>query len=219
MWMILQHVAWEGPGLVADALRARSLPFRIVRLDRGEAVPSDPAAMDGLIVMGGTMGVYEAAQFPFLAREVELLAAAVAHNLPVLGICLGSQLLAAALGAEVTRGPILEIGEGEVHLTSVGREDPVLGPGSNGSVPVVHWHQDTFPLPSGTVLLASTDLYAQQAFRAGHRAYGFQFHPEVDANLAAAWAPRGLLLSPDHQARVADSGIRLLDRFLDVTSS
>jgi len=219
MWLILQHVAWEGPGLVARALDARKFPFRVVRLDQGDAVPTDAFAMDGLVVMGGTMGVYEAAQHPFLASEVELLAAAVAANLPVLGICLGAQLLAAALGAEVTRGPVLEIGEGDVILTPEGLEDPVLGPGSDGTLPVVHWHQDTFPLPSGTALLASTGLYRQQAFRAGRRAYGLQFHPEVDVGLAAAWAPRGLSLSSAHQARVADSGMRLLTRFLDVTTA
>ncbi|MGH9392819.1 MAG: type 1 glutamine amidotransferase, partial [Terriglobales bacterium] len=105
MWMVLQHVAWEGPGLVADALEARRLPSRIVRLDQCAAVPADLEGVDGLVVMGGTMGVYEAAQFPFLAREIELLAAAVAGDLPVLGICLGAQLLAASLGAEVVRGP------------------------------------------------------------------------------------------------------------------
>lgn len=211
MWAILQHVDWEGPGLIAEALRARKLGYQIHRLDRGGAAPA-LEALRGLVVMGGTMGVYEADRLPFLRQEMELIAACMRAGKPVLGVCLGAQLLAAALGAEVSKGPVLEIGAGEVRLTPAGQADPVLG-GQGASLPVVHWHQDTFPLPAGAALLASTDLYAQQAFRAGRLAYGLQFHVEVDAALAAAWAGHGLALAAPDVARVEAAGRAILARF------
>lgn len=214
MWAILQHVAWEGPGLILSELAARGIEPRIFRMDRGEALPQ-PTTLEGLVVMGGTMGVYEADRFPFLVAEKDLIRACVALGTPVLGVCLGSQLLAAALGAQVTKGPVMEAGEGEVTLTEAGRRDPVLGATGEATLPVVHWHQDTFPLPHGATLLASTELYAQQAFRVGTNVYGLQFHYEVDAALAAAWRPRGLDLSEAHVRRVETAGRQLLGRFLD----
>lgn len=212
MWTILQHLDHEGPGLIADAMRARGVDYSIRRLDRGEA----PPALDeltGLVVMGGTMGVYEAERYPFLKREIELIRACLNKDVPVLGVCLGSQLMAAALGAKVSQGPVFETGAGEVELTAAGRADPVLGGGGDTVLPVVHWHQDTFPLPMGSTLLASTSLYAQQAFRHGQSGYGLQFHPEVDAELARAWAGHGLALAPEAVRTVEAAGRKLLDRY------
>lgn len=216
MWWVLQHVAWEGPGLVAAALRERGLGYKVVRLDEGGSVPH-VGMVEGLVVMGGTMGAYETSQYPFLDQEVELLAACVARDIPVLGICLGAQLLATALGAQVERGPVMESGFGEVLLTLEGREDPVLGLGE-ARLPVAHWHQDTFPQPPGTELLASSGLYPQQAFRAGHNAYGLQFHVEVDEALAAAWRPRGLDMTAAQVQAIAVAGRAVLRRFFDVTA-
>lgn len=215
-WAVLQHAAWEGPGFIADAAREHDFSLDVRRLDRGEPVPVPGAVQDfaGLVVMGGPMSVWEEAAYPFLRDEKQLLRAAVACGTPVLGVCLGAQLLAAALGARVYRGPMPEVGDGEVELTEAGRSDAVMGPGP--ALPVVHWHGDTFTLPEGAVHLARSAAYAHQAFRVGRSAYGLQFHVEVDEALAAAWAehlPPGVALSREHRRMVERAGRSLFGRF------
>ncbi|MGH9477435.1 MAG: type 1 glutamine amidotransferase [Terriglobales bacterium] len=214
MWTVLQHAAWEDPGLIADALDAHAHEFRIIRLDRGEPVPR--AVPQGLVVMGGPMGVYEAERYAFITAELQLLAECAAAGIPVMGVCLGAQLLAAALGATVTKGPGMEEGGGWVRLTEAGQKDPVLG-ADGPELPVVHWHQDTYALPDGAVLLASSDRYEQQGFRLGERVYGLQFHIEVDESLAQQWRERGLKLDREHVEKVSLAGRALFDRFLHVT--
>ena len=217
-WCVVQHVAWEGPGLIATEARARGLDLRVHRMDLGDPLPA-AEAICGLVVLGGPMGVNDAIAYPHLAAERDLLAAAVLKGLPVLGVCLGAQLLASALGARVFRGPTLEIGVGEVHLTGEGRRDAVLGK-AGPSFPVVHWHQDTFDLPPGSVHLASSPPYAHQGFRLGDRVYGLQFHSELDAPLARLWVPRfpdGAGLDEVARSRVARSGGPLFGRFFDLS--
>jgi len=221
-WAVLQHVAHEGPGAVATVLADHLLPVTVVRLDRGDPLPA-VGDVAGLVAMGGPMGVHDGDRYPWLADERVLLADAVAAGLPVLGICLGAQQLAAALGAEVTTGPVAEVGPGQVELTAHGRRDPVLGPEYKGlsgtALPCVHWHRDTFTLPDGAVHLAATRVFPHQAFRVGRTAYGLQFHVEVDQDLAAAWRPLlpdGVELTPAEVARVAATGRRVLDRFVTV---
>lgn len=216
IWAILQHVAWEGPGIIEAAARARGLSSEVRRLDLGAAVPRIDE-IGGLVVMGGPMGVRDAPSYPSLAAEQRLLLAAVEGGLPILGVCLGAQLLAAALGARVDKGPTAEIGFGAVSLTAAGLEDPVLG-GAGATVPVIHWHEDTFELPSGAVHLARSSLCSNQAFRTGRHAYAFQFHVEVDRALAAAWSARlspGTLAAEDRLAEVERAGRRIIGRFFD----
>ncbi len=220
-WVILQHAGHEGPGLIGDILGDAGLAFEVIRLDQGDDLPA-PRGIAGLVAMGGPMGVYDDEAHPWLAPERDLLSSVVADGVPVLGVCLGAQQLAAALGADVSTGSASEIGLGQVELTPDGRLDPVFGPEYGGlastAVPCVHWHRDTFSLPEGAVHLAATRAFPHQAFRWGDGAYGLQFHIEVDRRLADAWLahlPPGVDLDDPGVARVESVGRRMLRRFVD----
>jgi GMP synthase-like glutamine amidotransferase len=201
---------------VAGALADAGVDLEVFRLDRGAALP-DLGGLGGVVVMGGPMGVHDEDLHPWLADERRWLADAVDRGLAVLGVCLGSQQLAAALGARVVTGPLPEIGAGSVALSAAGMADPVLGP--DGPVlRVVHWHGDTFGLPEGAVRLAASDHYENQAFRYGERVYGLQFHLEVDGALARSWEPElppGIILDAESVASVAATGRRVLRRFVE----
>ncbi len=183
-------------------------------MDRGEPVPrADEVA--GLVVMGGPMGALDDDAYPHLLAERELLSSCVEREVPVVAVCLGAQLLAAALGAKVFRGAEPEAGLGVVTLTNEGRRDPVFGPAGR-TLPVFHWHGDTFDLPPGASLLASSDAYAHQAFRVGN-AYAMQFHGELAGEHMADVEPHlppGISINRRHLALVARAGTQLLDRLI-----
>jgi len=165
-------------------------------------------------VLGGAMGVHDGARYPWLVDERVLLEAAVGADKVVLGVCLGAQQLAAALGAEVETDRPLEVGAGSVRLTDEGAADPVLGPAGD-PLACIQWHRDTFAIPDGGVRLAGNEQFVNQAFRVGRRAYGLQFHVEVDADLAAAWAPllpEGATLAPEAVAQAERVGRGILGR-------
>ena len=172
------------------------------------------ADVAGLVVMGGPMSVHD--DLAWLADERTLLRAAVEAGRPVLGVCLGAQQLAAALGAPVMEGPAPECGVGEVHLTAEADRDPVFGPAPT-PLPCVHWHGETFALPEGAVRLAGNAAYENQAFRFGDRAYGLQFHVEVTASLVAHWGPHlppGVFLRESDVAHVSRAGEGIVRRFV-----
>ncbi len=178
----IQHVPCETLGLIAGALKRQGLAVKLVRPFRGERIPRSLRACAGLVVMGGPMGVYEQDRHPFLAGEIRLLQQAVREAKPVLGVCLGSQLLAAALGAPVTPGRRKEIGWHGVTLTNAASKDP-LWRGLERRFIGYHWHGDVFKLPPGAVSLARSGLTRNQAFRFGESAYGILFHLEVGAKM------------------------------------
>ncbi|WP_028936375.1 type 1 glutamine amidotransferase [Pseudonocardia spinosispora] len=183
--LVLQHIACEPPALFEDVLRARGVELTRVEVDEGEPIPElrDFAAV---IAMGGPMGAYEDERLPWLVAEKAAIRRAVEAGVPFWGVCLGAQLLAAALGARVYRGAEPEVGVSPVRITAAGASDPVFG-GLPPEFPSLQWHGDTFDLPAGAVLLAESDAYPHQAFVVG-RAYGLQFHLEVTPGLAAQWA-------------------------------
>ncbi len=184
--LILQHVPFEGPAAIGDVCRDAGLEIEVRRLDLGDAVPVTVSAQELLVVMGGPMGVGDigSPDFPFLEREVELVRRCVADHAPILGVCLGAQLIAHAASAPVQpmKGPdgtrVFELGWAPVKLHSSGPEDPILG-GLPRELSVFHWHGDHFGLPLGARLLASTDVCPAQGFLLGTRAVGLQFHIEV----------------------------------------
>jgi GMP synthase (glutamine-hydrolysing) len=217
-WVVLQHVEWEGPGIIAREAKSRGLDVEVRRLDLEDEIPeADHVA--GLVVMGGPFGAYEEDSYPFLAKECSLLAAAVRRGSPVLGVCLGAQLLAKALGCKVFPGHGAEVGFGSIALTQAGQQDPLFAEMGN-VLPAFHWHGDTFTLPEGAVLLASSQMYAQQAFRFGSRAYGLQFHVEPDADTWAAWRnhlPKGLVENSEtKRLEIEETGKRVIARFFDL---
>jgi len=178
--LAIQHVPWEGPHRILDA--CRDLHVRTAKPLAGQPLPGHDEVA-GAVVMGGPMNVDEVERFPALAAEREWLAEAVDWGMPVLGICLGAQLLARALGAEVRPGGAPEIGFAPVDVADP--DDPLLG-GLAPRAEVLHWHGDVFDLPEGTRHLASSERTACQAFRAGN-AWGVLFHPEADYALVEAW--------------------------------
>ncbi len=180
--LAVQHVSCETPGLIADALQDAGITLETIRPDRGDKVPRRIGQYAGLVVMGGPMGVNDQAQYPYLSRELRLLEDALNERRPILGVCLGSQLLATALGAPVTRGRRKEIGWHPVTLGQPAATD-MLWHGIEASFPAYHWHGDIFPLPPGAVTLAWSALTECQAFRYGARAYGLLFHLEVTRSI------------------------------------
>jgi len=181
--LVLQHVRPEPPGTLRLALDDRDVSCRTVRIFRDEPVPATLDA-DGLVVMGGPMGVADLDSRPHLSRELALIEQALHDERPVLGICLGSQLLAHALGASVQSAPAKEIGWNEVTLSGPASDDPLFREVEDPFT-AFHWHGDVFTLPDGAVQLAHTPQTELQAFRYGHTAYGLLFHLEVTPKTVA----------------------------------
>jgi GMP synthase (glutamine-hydrolysing) len=182
----LRHVEYEDLGLLAPVLRDAGweASYREAPTDDLNDVSIDAAGL--LIVLGGPLGAYETQAYPFLAKEISILERRLAKGLPTLGICLGSQLMAKALGSRVFAGPVKEIGWGKVDLTAAGRTSSLLPLAEDGAK-VVHWHGDTFDLPAGATRLASNVNYQNQAFAFGGQALALQFHLEADAETLEKW--------------------------------
>lgn len=185
---VLQHHPVENLGTIADALAGAALAWQYVRLYDGQPLPASLKGAGGLIVMGGPMGVYQTDRYPWLAEEMRLIEEAMKADLPVLGVCLGAQILAAALGAKVNRNPNgKEIGWYPIQLGDSARHDRLMRD-LPATLTAFHWHGDIFDLPRGTALLASSEKTPCQAFRHGAKVYGFQFHLEVTREGVAAMA-------------------------------
>jgi GMP synthase (glutamine-hydrolysing) len=221
--LVVQHEPSAPPGLVVDAAAATGVELDVVAApDRQVPVELGDAA--GVVVLGGEMDADELDAYPHLGRAVALLRDAAARNAPALGICLGAQLAADALGGRAYPGPTgEEVGWTKVELTAAGRADPVLG-ALLEPAEVFEWHHDTYEPPPGAVQLAHGAVYEQQAFRLGS-VVGVQFHPEVDGPLLAAWwasdAPPAYPQADAiaGAARNAANARRLLEAFCQVAAA
>jgi GMP synthase (glutamine-hydrolysing) len=182
--LVLQHIACEPPGAYEDVLIERGARIARVELDAGEPLP-DWRGFDAIVAMGGPMSVND--ELDWLIAEKAAVAEAVRAGTPFFGACLGSQLLAASLGARVYAGAAPEVGMLPVVLSDAAVADPVFA-GLPRELPTLQWHGDTFDLPAGAVLLASSPAYPNQAFRWGANAYAVQFHLEVTAGMAREWS-------------------------------
>lgn len=178
---ILQHAAHEGAGTIAEWAEARGHQVRVSHVYLNEALP-EMAAFDWLVVMGGPMNIYEEAEYPWLHAEKAFLQQVAASDKRVLAVCLGAQLMADALGADVVRNAHQELGWHP--LTAVGMLAPPLSLLLQDGAPAFHWHGDRFELPQGATLIAASEACAQQGFTLDGRIYAFQFHPEVTPALA-----------------------------------
>ena len=183
--LIVKHVDIEGPGLIEHCLKQKAVPHRIICLETGEPLPG-PSGFTHIVLLGGPMNVYEEDRYPFLKREDLFIKEAIQRGKHVLGICLGAQLIAKALGARVTKSPVKEIGWSEVSLTEEGLKDPLFS-ALPKAFPVFQWHEDTFEIPRWGTLLATSPDVPNQAFQYGDNAYGLQFHLEVTMDMIREW--------------------------------
>lgn len=182
--LAFRHVPFEGLGLIGPALGERGITIEYADLYRDGASLPDISRAAGLIFLGGPMSVND--DLPYLRREMDFVTRAVARRQPVLGVCLGAQLIARALGAPVYRNPVKEVGWFDIHPTETAAADPLFA-ALNQTETVFHWHSETFDLPPDATLLAYSGACRNQAFRLGAAVYGMQFHLEITPEMIADW--------------------------------
>jgi GMP synthase-like glutamine amidotransferase len=183
--LIIKHIEVEGPGSIEYCLRQEKISYQILNLKPGIPLPR----LDDLthiVLLGGPMNVYEEDRYPFLREEDLFIKEAIQRGKSILGICLGAQLIAKALGANVFKAPVKEIGWYDVSLTRIGSIDPLFSKLPK-TFSVFQWHEDTFEIPHSAILIATSSLIPYQAFRYGDNAYGLQFHLEVTQEMIRRW--------------------------------
>ena len=184
---IFRHSPTEGPGYFATYLHARGLPGQLVKLDEGEAVPAGVGTFSGLVFMGGPMSVND--DLPWIAPVLELIRKAVSSDVPILGHCLGGQLMSKALGGSVGRNPVKEIGWGEIEVADNPEAKAWFGPDLKRFTSF-HWHGETFTIPPGAVRIMGNRNCENQGFVAGKN-LGMQCHVEMTEDLIESWCKSG----------------------------
>ncbi len=191
MILVVKHIGIEGPGIIADFFGNTSWQTETIELYKGSRLPEVISRIEALIILGGPMNVHEEDKFPFLRTEDAFIKQAIKKEVPILGICLGAQLIAKACGGKVKQAEHSEIGWHKVGLTEQGRQDALFR-NINNELDAFQWHNDTFQLPGKATLLATSGLCKNQAFRLGKNAYGLQFHFEVTPEMVESWIKKYL---------------------------
>jgi GMP synthase (glutamine-hydrolysing) len=224
--LVLRHVAFEGLGVLAPLLHESDFTTRICEMGVDPFPAREIQSCDLLIVLGGPIGVYETEAYPWLVEETAAIGERLRARKATLGVCLGAQLMAAALGAKVAPGPAKEIGYAPLALTDEGRASPLA---ALDGLQALHWHGDAFDLPEGAERLAYTAICPNQAFALDRYALGLQFHAEVEPSSLEAWLightvelgkagidPRDLRVqAARHGAATAAAGAKLFRAWLD----
>jgi GMP synthase (glutamine-hydrolysing) len=198
--LILKHVEQEGPGMLGKSFEDAGWQLVTVELGQGERLPERLDSFAAIVVLGGPMNVYEEEAYQFLREENLFIKEALREEIPFLGICLGAQLLAKACGARVTKAAHKEVGWYTVDLTKQARQDRFFKR-VESPLTVFQWHEDTFDIPEGGVLLATSALVRNQAFRMGSCAYGLQFHVEASLDMVETWMKNDKSVDAEHMLR------------------
>lgn len=186
--LIIQHTATEGPGYFSEFLGRQAIPWQIIRIDAGEALPDMLNGYSGLCLMGGTMSVND--DLPWIPQELALIRQAVTQGVPVVGHCLGGQLLSKAMGGVVTKNPVKEIGWGEVRITDASVAEGWVK-NTDQPMNVFHWHGETFSIPPQAVRLWESTYCPNQAFILNNRHLGMQCHIEMTPDMIKTWCETG----------------------------
>lgn len=176
--LVLKHHPVESPGLLGKALVDSGWELEVLELTKGKTVPTESGDYQGIILMGGPISVNDEKQYPFLEEEIALIGETIGRNIPVIGVCLGAQLIARALGGAVSPNMQKEIGWHPIQLTEEGKSDTLFASVNESEIEVFHWHSESFAVPENAVLLARSELSPCQIFRYGC-AYGFLCHLEI----------------------------------------
>ena len=185
--LILKHAANEDAGTLLDYVNEKRIPVREIDLYENAVLPEHLDSVKAVLIMGGPMNVYEESRYPFLKRENEFIKTLLRKNIPCLGICLGAQLIAKALGSKVYKARCEEIGWMDVTLTADAKKDMLFAVVDSPQFRVLQWHGDTFDLPKGAARLASSAAVPNQAYRYKKNIYAFQFHVEVNRSMPKDW--------------------------------
>ncbi len=211
--LVVQNSRTAPPGLLREYLTEFGAELVTVTPPEGDALPADAEGFDGAVVLGGPQSAADDGTSPYIPRLLDLMRAFAEGDKPILGICLGAQLLARAHGEQVYKHSLMERGFKPVETTPAGAEDPVLG--SFGPVRhIMQWHYDTFDLPKDAVLLATGPDCANQAFRLGDSQYGLQFHPEVNAVIVQDWVRRAEGVTPEEIAALGQEMETQVEQYL-----
>jgi GMP synthase (glutamine-hydrolysing) len=183
--LAIRHVGFEDLGIFEPVLKDQGFDIEYFQSGTGDYPQREWDNAELAVVLGGPIGVNDRKAYPFIDREIDLIKRRIDTGKPLIGICLGAQMIAAAFGASVYPGKQKEIGWGSVRLTEAGKRSCLSA--LDGDMPVLHWHGDTFDLPKGATLLASTEITPHQAFSYGSNVLALQFHPEADGERIEAW--------------------------------